>query len=238
MALFAPPAQRPAVAALFGVDAGLGRIALRTSEPMAGLVRFAWWREALVAAASGQDGRPSHLFLEALAPCLRSGHVPQADLLDLLEAHEALFEARRLADVDEAVRFADRTGARAQALAMRMMGGDALWVGRAHRAGRALALLRLAADLPRWREAGLALPRAIPPVQFVQALAAVAAADLAALAGTRPPRPLLAPMLALRLARDRLRRLERAGHEPERLMHMRPAFPLPRLLLARLTGRP
>jgi hypothetical protein len=204
---------------------------------MAGLVRFAWWREVLAEAAAGQRGGRLPLFLEPLAPGLRSGAVAQAELLDLLEAHEALFAARRLAEVGEVVRFADRTGARVHAHAMRMIGGDALWIERAQRAGRALALLRLAAQLPLFRDVGFALPHGIQLKEFVQALASAAAADLAALGGARPPRHLLAPMLALRLARNRLRRLERAGHEPERLVQLRPNFPLPGLLLSRLTGR-
>ncbi len=238
LALLAPPAGRAVIAALFGLDAALGRNALDIREPMAGLVRFQWWREALEAASDERSGRTPHPFLEPLAGPLRVERVSLEGLADLLEAHEAVFEARCLPHPDDAQRFADRTGARVHAYAMMIIGGDAAWTERARRAGRALALLRLAARLPLYRDAGFALPRGLGPAEFARALAEAAGPDLEAAAAARPPRHLLAPMLALRLVRHSLRRLERAGHEPDRLAGLPPAFALPGLLLARLLGRP
>jgi phytoene synthase len=226
------------IAALFGLDAALGRIALEIREPMAGLVRFQWWREALEAASDGRSGRQPHPFLGPLTGPLIVGRLSREGLADLLEAHEAMFEARRLPDAEEAVRFADRTGARVHAYTMMIVGGDGVWAERARGAGRALALLRLATRLPLYRDAGFALPRGLGPAEFARALAEAAGSDLEAAAEARPPRHLLAPMLALRLVRHRLRRLERAGHEPDRLAGLPPAFALPGLLLAGLLGRP
>jgi phytoene synthase len=38
---------RPALIALFGIDAELGAVVAGTTEPMIGEIRLAWWREAL-----------------------------------------------------------------------------------------------------------------------------------------------------------------------------------------------
>lgn len=44
---YAPRALRPALTALFALDERLGAIVGTTREPMIGLMRLAWWREAL-----------------------------------------------------------------------------------------------------------------------------------------------------------------------------------------------
>jgi phytoene synthase len=44
---YAPRATRPALTALFALDERMGSIVATTTEPMIGLMRLAWWREAL-----------------------------------------------------------------------------------------------------------------------------------------------------------------------------------------------
>lgn len=44
---YAPAKARPALAALFALDERMGGIVATTTEPMIGLMRLAWWREAL-----------------------------------------------------------------------------------------------------------------------------------------------------------------------------------------------
>lgn len=44
---WSPPLVRSALAAAFRLDRRLGRIVARTTEPMLGQMRLAWWREAL-----------------------------------------------------------------------------------------------------------------------------------------------------------------------------------------------
>jgi phytoene synthase len=65
-ALYAPAEVRPALIALFGIDAELGAVVAGTTEPMIGEIRLAWWREAL----EGLDG----------------GTVPAQPLLQLVAA--------------------------------------------------------------------------------------------------------------------------------------------------------
>ncbi|GBD43367.1 hypothetical protein HRbin40_00840 [bacterium HR40] len=204
---------------------------------MAGLVRFAWWREALERVAAGASGAP-HPFLEALSPELATGRFPVDELLDLLAAHEAFFERRRLPAPAEAVSLADRSGARTLVLAMQLLGGGSDWCERAFAAGRALALLRLAALLPDLRQAGFAPGEETDLCRLAGSLAQLAETALAEAGNGRPPRRLLAPMLTRRLARSRLARLAQAGFDPLRLKTLPPHWPLPGLLLARLHGRP
>lgn len=52
---YAPSAARPALAALFALDEKFGQIVVTTTEPMIGLMRLAWWREAL----EKLDGQPA-----------------------------------------------------------------------------------------------------------------------------------------------------------------------------------
>lgn len=227
LALLAPPAGRLHLAAFFGLDAELAAVGSRVAEPMAGLVRFQWWREALE--GLGASGPRPHPLMAVLDPLVATGGVPLEALLDLVDAHEEAFERASAPGAEAAVELADRTGARVHAYAMSCLGGSHEWVERAHRAGRALTLVRMATGRPA--------ARGTPPPAIVRRLAAAARADLEAVPRLRPPRRLLAPMLALRLVRLHLRRLERAEYDPRRLAALPPAMPLPGLLLARVTGR-
>ena len=44
---YLPAKQRPAIEALFAIDAAMGDVVRTTSEPMIGQIRLAWWRERL-----------------------------------------------------------------------------------------------------------------------------------------------------------------------------------------------
>ncbi|MDP5104316.1 MAG: hypothetical protein NWP98_10360 [Erythrobacter sp.] len=75
-----PPMVRAALTTALQLDRRLARIAARTTEPMLGQMRLAWWREAL--------GKPS-------------GDRPRGDaVLDAVSAHWAGREAALIAMVD------------------------------------------------------------------------------------------------------------------------------------------
>ena len=44
---YVPSAKRPALRALFAIDAAMGDVVCTSSEPMIGQIRLAWWRERL-----------------------------------------------------------------------------------------------------------------------------------------------------------------------------------------------
>jgi len=62
---YAPRPARAALTALFALDERFGQIVASTSEPMIGLMRLAWWREALE--KLDRDPAPAEPLLRTLA---------------------------------------------------------------------------------------------------------------------------------------------------------------------------
>ena len=62
--LFAPADAREALFALYAFDHEITRVRRMVSEPVAGLVRLQWWREALDALAADQP--PAHPVVAAV----------------------------------------------------------------------------------------------------------------------------------------------------------------------------
>jgi NADH dehydrogenase [ubiquinone] 1 alpha subcomplex assembly factor 6 len=63
--LFAPAGVRPALFGLYAFDHEIAKVRRVVSEPMAGLIRFQWWRDALDAIAAGRPA-PAHPVAQAL----------------------------------------------------------------------------------------------------------------------------------------------------------------------------
>jgi phytoene synthase len=63
--LFAPAGVRPALFGLYAFDHEIAKVRRVVSEPMAGLIRFQWWRDALDAIAAGNPA-PAHPVAQAL----------------------------------------------------------------------------------------------------------------------------------------------------------------------------
>jgi len=57
--LFAPADKRPALLGLYAFDHEISRVRGLVREPMAGLIRFQWWRDAIEAIAAGRPA-PAH----------------------------------------------------------------------------------------------------------------------------------------------------------------------------------
>jgi NADH dehydrogenase [ubiquinone] 1 alpha subcomplex assembly factor 6 len=63
--LFAPAGVRPLLFGLYAFDHEIAKVRQLVSQPMAGLIRFQWWRDALDAIAAGQPA-PAHPVAQAL----------------------------------------------------------------------------------------------------------------------------------------------------------------------------
>jgi phytoene/squalene synthetase len=63
--LFAPASVRPALFGLYAFDHEIAKVRHVVSEPMAGLIRFQWWRDALDAIAAGRPA-PAHPVAQSL----------------------------------------------------------------------------------------------------------------------------------------------------------------------------
>ncbi len=93
---YAPPAKRRALAALWELDAMLGRIVATTSVPVIGQMRLTWWHERLVALNQGDvTGEP---VLQALSDVVRDHDVTGAMLAGIVEGWEALLEPMPLTE--------------------------------------------------------------------------------------------------------------------------------------------
>ena len=80
--LFAPPASRPALWALYAFNHELVRARESVREPMMAMIRLQWWREVV-------EGAPKrHEVATPLLEAITDGRLREADLLALIDARE------------------------------------------------------------------------------------------------------------------------------------------------------
>ena len=89
--LFAPANARPALFGLYAFDHEITKVRRVVSEPMAGLIRFQWWRDALGAIAAG-DPAPAHPVAQALQEGWRRFEPSRARLDAAIDARERELE--------------------------------------------------------------------------------------------------------------------------------------------------
>jgi len=138
---YAPVDARPAIAALFSLDAALAQVLRTTREPAIGQMRLVWWRDRL--AALDGAAPPAEPVLQALGAHVLPRGVRGAELAPLAEAWEAFALADPL-DMPALEAFAHERGGRLFALAATVLGTDA---ARAREAGGGWALADLARHL-------------------------------------------------------------------------------------------
>jgi 15-cis-phytoene synthase len=115
---YVPRAVRGDVAALFDLDAALGRIVASTTEPMIGQMRLTWWYERLL--GLGDSAPPAEPVLVAV----HAGSIAGGDLAVMVEGWEALLDAMPLDDVALRV-FAEKRGERLFSILAGLCGGAA-----------------------------------------------------------------------------------------------------------------
>jgi phytoene synthase len=251
--LFAPAEAREALFVLYAFDHEVGRVRRLVTEPMAGLVRLQWWRDALEGLAAG---RPlAHPVVEAL-------HARWARLAPLRSRLDAAIDACEqelsagppadLAALEE--RLASNWGEITLG-AMDLLGAVEEPVRAAgHHLGLALGLVRLLQTLPGdLRETRMRLPDAMLARhglagESLQAEGAAMAlrpvvADLAARARAHleasrrhrhaVPKRALAALLPASLLEGYLQRLARAGFDPFAPVRTLPGAFAPLRLLGR-----
>lgn len=135
---YAPAGRRAALTALFALDARLREITLVARDPMIGLMRLTWWREALE--RLGVAPPPAEPLLRALAAEVLPLGVDGAALSTLFEPWERVLDG----DVDWAA-VARVRGAGVFGLAAVLLGGDD---ERVSVIGEAWAAVDLARDWP------------------------------------------------------------------------------------------
>lgn len=234
--LFAPPARRAALLALYAFNYEVAKTREMVHEPLLGQMRLQWWRESIAAVYEGGALR-RHEVVEPLAEAIQAGGLTRAYFDRLIDAREidlADVPPPSLAALED---YAAATSGGLVLLALEVLGlreEPVLAVGRdigiayalagllravpVHARARRLYLpgdlvAKAALDLPR----GLFALKSSPALRQVAAeVAAAAAARLAAarVAHRRVPSAALPALLPGVLAGRTLRRLERAGHDP------------------------
>ncbi len=212
-ALFAPPARREALFALYAFDGELARARAVTHEPTITLIRLAWWREVVEGAARAHD------VATPLTAALNAGLLDRADLLGVIAARE--IEAEPDIPTLNAWRSWQEGGAGGIAVAAaRLLGApepEALrplgaawgtaWVLRSLPAMAAQGRSLLPADLQTSHGLSLDdLTRSPPPPALRAVRQILVAEGQRWLAAARPPRTALAAALPAVLARRDLRR--------------------------------
>ena len=104
---YAPRRCRPALDALWALDAALGRVVATTTEPMIGQMRMTWWHDRLTALDTGEV--PAEPVLSALKAVVRDHDVTGAMLAELVEGWEVLLDPLPLGE-DVLTMFADKRG--------------------------------------------------------------------------------------------------------------------------------
>ncbi|HET6468700.1 MAG TPA: squalene/phytoene synthase family protein [Geminicoccaceae bacterium] len=257
-ALFAPAERRDALLGLLLFNQELARIPELVSQPMAGMIRYQWWREAVTEAA---QGRPrAHPVVRALAAPLREARLDPARLLALVDARESELDALAPADLAALEAYAGNTAGALQAAAVALLGGaGTAWEARARLVGTAFGLVGiLRAVAFQSRRQRVLLPEdllgaaAVSPAEVMAASAraglarvfqriterADALLDEAGRNAPRVPRELSAALLPAVPARWYARRLGAVGGDPARAAELHPPASMPlRLLGAYLRGR-
>src|ERR1700746_3374910 len=87
-ALFAPPARREALFALYAFNYEMARVRESVTQPMLGQIRLQWWRENIAAAFEGGSVR-AHPVVEALTAAIRKFALARAHFDRLIDARES-----------------------------------------------------------------------------------------------------------------------------------------------------
>ncbi|MCU0893393.1 MAG: squalene/phytoene synthase family protein [Rhodospirillales bacterium] len=159
--LFAPPAEREALSALYAFNLEIARVRESVREPMLGRIRLQWWRDAIEGICSGVPQREP--VAEALAAAIDRFGLGREHFDRLIEAREFDLADRPPATLDDLVRYAEGTGAPLVKLSAEVLGArGAAPMAAAEDLGAAWALTGLIRAVPfHARARRLYLPAAL-----------------------------------------------------------------------------
>lgn len=148
-ALLSPRAHRADLIALAAFAGEIARIPVYVKEPMAGEIRFQWWREVLGLADQRRE-TGSHPVAEAMRRAMFTHNLPPSLISGFIDAHAARLWDEPLADEQELTSQLAKTEGALFALAWRIMGGPALSAEplALMEAGQAYGLARVVVEAP------------------------------------------------------------------------------------------
>ena len=233
-ALLAPARRREALFALYAFNGEIARVRETVSEPMLGMIRLQWWRDAIAAIYDGSP--PRHAIAEPLAGAIAAHGLPRQAFDRLIDARELDLDDAPVENLAALEDYAAATSSTLTGLALTVLDADdeaAQTAGR--QVGIAWALCGLLRALPfHARARRLYLPADAMAAEGVDredvfaasahgnlhaVVAGVAAAAEAHLQAARAlrhsvARQALPALLLARLVDSDLGRLKRAGFDP------------------------
>jgi phytoene synthase len=257
-ALFAPPDRRAALFALYAFNQELARARESVKEPVMGLMRLQWWRDAL---RDLEEGRPrAHAVMRPLAEAIAVHGLDRLMLVRLVDSRERDMASEPPADFPALLDYADGSSATLTLLALKILGRPGPAVEEAGRdLGIAWALIGIARAVPfhaaqrrLYLPADLMAKAGVAPGQLfergglpalrivVQALAEEARRRLVAVRQVRAQvaRRFHPVFLQATLAGGHLRRLEAADYDPfDARVQQAPPGRIWGLAFGRLLGR-
>ncbi|MEO1018345.1 MAG: squalene/phytoene synthase family protein, partial [Pseudomonadota bacterium] len=209
-AIFAPADCRASVLGLILFNHELARVPAIASEPVIGMIRYQWWRDALEEAAEGRPRR--HPVVEALATAFGAHHLSAADLTKLIDAREVEIDRLQPENLDALETFVASTSGYLSELIDGAVTGGA-WREPARLAGTAYGLV----GIVRAVRAQIGQDRLLLPADGAVAPILERAASLLhemrRLAG-KAPRRAATPLLLATIARRQLKQSQRNTSGP------------------------
>ncbi len=234
-ALFAPVERREALFALYAFNSEIAKVRESVTEPMPGLIRLQWWRDAIDGIYGGSP--PRHQVVDALSRAVEDMGLARDEFDRLIDTRERDLEGVPPASLAELEDYADGTSAALAGLALEALGATVAHRA-ARRAGRHVGIawalsgllravpfhararrLYLPADLMAAQGIGEEEVFAMRPTAglgvVVAAVAKAAEGHLGAARALRGevPRAALPALLPASLAAGDLARLRRAGYD-------------------------
>lgn len=118
--MFAAPADRAGLHALYAFNLEIARTRERVSQPVIGQMRLQWWRDSIEGIYAGAPRR--HEVVAALAGTVEARHLDRKLLDDLVDAREADLDDQAPATLAEMTRYAEATSAPLVVLALQALG--------------------------------------------------------------------------------------------------------------------
>lgn len=152
--LFAPSTIRADLLALYAFNLEVGNIAVTTTEPLIGLMRLQWWRDALDAIFNGRSAPNGNPVAERLAQIIKRHALPSAAFDEMLDVRSEYLESTTLQDEESLVRRTQADVLVSQLALKILEADDAPAVAAGRHVAIAWGILGLARSLPYRRQGG------------------------------------------------------------------------------------
>jgi phytoene synthase len=151
--LFAPADVRSLLFALHAFESEIANVADAAREPMAGEIRYQWWRDAVAGERTGEVA--ANPVAAALLETIARHELPRDLLLTLIDRHGLEFSEVPLDTIDALLAYLDATAVTSVSLTVRILAGERPALAPAIlAAGRAIGLTKILADFSRRAASG------------------------------------------------------------------------------------